>query len=254
LANQRKRGESNLGVKNSDEVEKKGSEDLASSLNAEEKEENQPDVEAPKAVDQQDVVSKEEPDSSIGGMEKLKEQLETEKRKSDDLVKQMKYLQADIVNLQRQTDRMLIDVRNQARFSLILELISVKEDLERAVDAAKLNSDNKEDLLEGLKLLITKMENSLRAEDVSDIDVQIGSKLDPRLHEAVSTIISNDHDEGTILSVIGKGYTVNGKVVKPALVEVARRDRKQQANTRETGPKKVEVSISDQEKKEENEN
>ena len=241
-----------LVMKNSDEAGKTDSKDLASSLNAEQTE-SRPVVEMPKTVDQQEA-SGEKLDATVGRMEKLKEQLETEKRKNDDLVKQMKYLQADIVNLQRQTDRMLIDVRNQARFTLILELISVKEDLERAVDAAKLNSDRKEDLLEGLRLLITKMENSLRAEDISDIEVKIGSKLDPRLHEAVSTKISNDHDEGTILSVIGKGYTVNGKVLKPALVEVARRDRKQHANTDETESKKVEVSILDQEKKKENEN
>ncbi len=146
--------------------------------------------------------------------------------KMTDLVKQMKYLQADIVNLQRQSDRMLVDVRNQARFSLILELISVKEDLARAMEAVDSPSNKKENLIDGLKLLEAKIDSSLRAEDVSTISVEIGSKLDPRLHEAVSSRIMDECEEGTILSVIGQGYMITGKVVKPALVEVARKNGK----------------------------
>jgi len=175
-------------------------------------------------------------------LKKLEEELEIQRRKNDDLVKQMKYLQADIVNLQRQSDRMLVDVRNQARFGLILELISVKEDLARAMDAIDSSSKVNENLIDGLRLLVSRIENSLRAEDVSTISVEIGSKLDPSLHEAVSSRIKDDCDEGTITSVIGQGYMMAGKVIKPALVEVAIRDRK--TSPQETEGKKIQVSAT----------
>jgi molecular chaperone GrpE len=204
---------------NSDETEK---EDDYSAMRLRQHEENEVDEE----TSSESGRTARESSQYSPGIKKLQDELEMERRKNDDLVKQMKYLQADIVNLQRQSDRMLVDVRNQARYSLILELISVKEDLARAMDAVDSPSNSKENLIDGLKLLEAKIDTSLRAEDVSTISVEIGSKLDPRLHEAVSSRITDDCEEGTILSVIGQGYMITGKVVKPALVEVARKDRK----------------------------
>lgn len=182
-----------------------------------------------KVLEEDYILSKEsmsEPVQPPDEIKKLQERLEMERAKNEDLVKQMRYLQADIVNLQRQSDRMLVDVRNQSRLSLLLELITLREDLERATNAVESPSNGKESLIEGLKLLEAKMDNLLRAEDVSAISVKIGSKLDPRIHEAVSSRETVEFEEGTILSVIGQGYKINGKVVKPALVEVARKDHK----------------------------
>ena len=157
-------------------------------------------------------------------VEKLRDELEAEKKRNEDLVRQMKYLQADILNLQRQSDRMLVDVRNQARSNLIAELISVKEDLERAANALDSSSNGKKgDFADGLMLLVTKIDGVLKREDVSEIPVEEGSRLDPHLHEAVSTRLVEEFEDGAILSTVRKGYTMNGKVLKPALVEVARK-------------------------------
>jgi molecular chaperone GrpE len=168
----------------------------------------------------------------------LKKELEEVLKKNNDLTNRMKYLQADIVNLQRQSDKMLVDVRNQARFGLILELISIKEDLERAMNA-EVYASNLDSLIEGLKLLQTRIESTLKSEDVSAIRVNLGSKLDPRLHEAVSSKSIPDKEDGAILSVISPGYVVAGKVLKPALVEVARMRRlsKEDLNSRDESEK-----------------
>ncbi|HZW57017.1 MAG TPA: nucleotide exchange factor GrpE [Nitrososphaerales archaeon] len=152
-------------------------------------------------------------------IKKLEEELKLEQKKSQDLASRMRYLQADIINLQKQNDKMLVDVRNQARFALLLELISVKEDLERALGAS--STPQQESLVEGLKLLRSRIESTLRSEDVSDIAPKPGDRLDPRLHEAVLSRSTPDFESGTIVSVIRHGYVIAGKVVRPALVEVA---------------------------------
>jgi len=237
-------------LKDSNEIEKvkNQEEDLASDKTQEE-----PGVPSAATANGTEPAISEKESHPSHEVRKLKEEIETEKRKNDDLVRQMKYLQADIVNLQRQSDRMLVDVRNQARFSLILELISVKEDLERAMNALNHPTNKREEeLLEGLKLLDLRIENSLKGEEVSGIPVEVGSTLDPRLHEAISTRISDESEDGTILSVIGRGYTINGKVVKPALVEVAKKNKKATTTSdqarQESSPMGMDVPNSDSEK------
>ncbi len=150
----------------------------------------------------------------------LTKELEAERRKNSELSRNMKYLQADIVNLQRQTDRMLVDVRNQSRTSLVLEIISILEDLDRAIAAS--SSSNHETVIGGLKMLHSSIEARLRREDVERIKIEKGSKIDPRLHEAVAFREVEGEEDGSILSVISFGYTMGDKVIKPAMVEVAR--------------------------------
>ena len=153
-------------------------------------------------------------------IERLKSELENERRKNLDQSNRMKYLQADIVNLQRQSERKIEDAKSEIKLIWILEMISILEDLKRALKLASLNESP--NLIDGLKMVISRMENTLRSESVETIKAEPGSKFDPRFHEAVSYKETTE-GEGKILSVIGYGCMVGGKVIKPALVEVGRR-------------------------------
>ena len=155
-------------------------------------------------------------------IEELKKDLEKERRKSAEQINRMKYLQADMINLQKQSDKVLAESKNQVRLLWILEIISIKEDLERALQAVP--SRESSSLVDGLNLVLSRIENTLKAEDVKPISAQRGLSFDPVLHEAVAFQETDDEEnQGKILSVIGQGYMVSGKVVKPALVEVSRR-------------------------------
>ena len=153
-------------------------------------------------------------------IERLKSELENERRKNLDQSNRMKYLQADIVNLQRQSERKIEDAKSEIKLIWILEMISILDDLKRALKLASMNESH--NLIDGLKMVISRMENTLRSDRVETIKAEPGSKFDPRFHEAVSYKETTE-DEGKILSVIGYGCLVGGKVVKPALVEVGRR-------------------------------
>lgn len=163
-----------------------------------------------------------EPDfkSLLAQVDKLESELENERKKNAEQISRMKYLQADLVNMQKQADRMVSDVRNQIRQEWILEIISIKEDLDRAL---KSSSSENTVLIAGLKLVASRIENDLKSELVEQINVEVGAKFDPKYHEAVASRETDEKPEGSVLSVIANGYTIIGKVLKPALVEVARK-------------------------------
>jgi molecular chaperone GrpE len=183
----------------------------------------------------------------------LQNDLESEKRKSLDLVNRMRYLQADIANLQRQSDRRVSEVRNQVKLTWILEIVSIKEDLDRAVGLAR-ESGEKSSLLDGLLLVTSRIDNILKLETVEVIRAEAGGRFDPNVHEALAFQESETEEQGTILSVISPGYSVEGKVIKPAMVEVARkRDRKKSEEQVDVGrkfpSKGMEIEEASQQKK-----
>jgi molecular chaperone GrpE len=177
------------------------------------------------------TISESELESFAREIHRLKKELEQERQRSSDLANRMRYLQADIANLQRQADRRVAEVRNQVKLTWLLEIITIKEDLDRAVEIAR-DSDKKSGLLDGLLLVSSRIENILKLEDVKVIPAELGGKFDPNRHEALSYQESETKEQGTILAVISPGYSVEGKVIKPAMVEVARRSEKK--NTGET--------------------
>ena len=166
------------------------------------------------------VPQKPDFESLLSQVDKLESELESERKKNVELINRMKYLQADLINMQKQADRMVSETKLQVKLSWILEIISIKEDLNRALQSAPSKNSI---LIDGLKLLASRIENDLKTEDVRPINVELGVKFDPRIHEAVASEETDEVPEGSILSVVANGYTIGGKVIKPALIEVARR-------------------------------
>ena len=151
----------------------------------------------------------------------LKAELESERKRSAEQSSKIKYLQADIINIQKQSDRMVADARNQAKLNWIVEILSIQEDLQRAIEVD--TDERNKALVSGLQMVLSRIENLLDSEDVRLIRVERGQNFDPRYHEAVAFTESEKSEEGKVLSVVGNGYTIGGKVIKPALVEVSRK-------------------------------
>ena len=154
-------------------------------------------------------------------IQELQNELDAEKKRNAELVSKTKYLQADVINLQRQADRMVADAKNQTKLNWISVIIAIQEDLQRAI---KVGAEVKNtEFLAGLQMVLSRIENTLASEDVSAINVKPGQSFDPRFHEAIAFSESSKMEDGKIISVVGSGYTMGGKVIKPALVEVSRK-------------------------------
>ena len=133
--------------------------------------------------------------------------LEKERQKSLRLL-------ADYQNLEKQ----IIDRVNSRGDKIILDFLTVYEDFIRAKDAYEKVGGN----VDNLNSIIKNMESILGNYDVKPIETE-GRKFDPKLHEVVQEIEDNDHEEGTIVKEIAKGYIIRGEVMKYSKVCVSKK-------------------------------
>jgi molecular chaperone GrpE len=171
-------------------------------------------------LEQQKSESEAPPKSENPEPSSVEKELAEEKKVTAELSKRLLYLQADILNMQRQSDRRESQVREDVSLKFLLELTSILEDLERAYSAAR-EQKASPSILDGLKMLVSRVNSVLKSESVERINTGEGNDFDPRVHEAVAFSETTGKD-GRILSLVSNGYTYRGKVIKPALVEVAR--------------------------------
>ena len=140
-------------------------------------------------------------------IDELNTLLEKEKQKSLRLL-------ADYQNLEKQT----IDRINARENKIILDFLTVYEDFIRAKNAYEKEGGN----VESLNSIIKNMESILDHYEVKPIEAE-GKKLDPKLHEVVQEIEDNDHEEGTIVKEITKGYIIRDEVIKYSKVCVSKK-------------------------------
>jgi len=133
--------------------------------------------------------------------------LEKERQKSLRLL-------ADYQNLEKQ----IIDRINSRGDKIILDFLVVYEDFIRAKRMYEKEGGN----VDNLNGIIKNMESILGNYDVKPIEAE-GKKFDPKLHEVVQEIEDNDHEEGTIVKEIAKGYIIRGEVMKYSKVCVSKK-------------------------------
>ncbi len=152
---------------------------------------------------------------------KLRKALEEEKKENEKYLDRLKYLQADFENLQKRSKKEMDEAIKYGETGLILNFLSVLDDIERALAAGK-NSSNKEAIIEGLEMILKATQNVLFKRGLSPIDA-IGKRFDPTKHEAVGFVCSPDHEDNTVVRELRKGYTFGDKVIRPSMVEVAKK-------------------------------
>ena len=140
-------------------------------------------------------------------IDELKELLEKERQKSLRLL-------ADYQNLEKQ----IIDRINTRGDKIILDFLTVYEDFVRAKNMYEKEGGN----VDNLNGIIKNMESILGHYQVKPIEVE-GKKFDPKFHEVVQEIEDNDHEEGTIVKEIAKGYIIRGEVMKYSKVCVTKK-------------------------------
>ena len=128
---------------------------------------------------------------------------------------------AEMENLRRRT---ALDVEKAHKFALekfVTELLPVLDNLERTLQVADKNNEAVKPLLEGVELTLKSMANSVAKFGVIAIDPQ-GQLFDPNQHQAMSMIENPDLAPNTVIAVMQKGYELNGRVIRPAMVMVSK--------------------------------
>src|SRR5438477_6371940 len=137
-----------------------------------------------------------------------------------------KYLRlaADSDNYKKRMRQEQLDTMQHASAELIHRLLPVLDDLHNVLDHRPKGID--ESWLKGIELSVRKLEEALGTHGLQPIE-SVGSRFDPKLHEAVGEEESAEHPEDTVVSELRRGYRLRDRVVRPALVKVARAPQNQ---------------------------
>ena len=128
-------------------------------------------------------------------------------------------LAADFDNYKKRARQDQLETVNYASATMLERLLPVLDDFQRALEHEPAGVDN--GWLKGLRLTYQKLEDILSAQGVEPIS-SVGSAFDPSLHEAVGSEESSEHPEDTVVRELRRGYRLRDRVIRPALVKVAR--------------------------------
>ncbi len=138
---------------------------------------------------------------------------------SKEYLKHLERLQADFDNYKKRQEKKKKEFIEFANEELLNNLLSVVDNLERALDSAKNEKDTKA-IKEGVNNTLKEFRNILNKEGVKPMQ-SIGHRFDPYKHEAVMKIETDKHSEDMVTEEFLKGYYIKSKVLRPAMVKVA---------------------------------
>jgi len=128
--------------------------------------------------------------------------------------------QADAINVQRRAEAEVDKARKFALERFVGEMLPVVDNLERALIAAG-ESDTDKAIIEGVELTLKSMVDALHKNGVESID-PMGEPFDPQTAQAMSMVENPDVEPNTVIAVMQKGYSLNGRLVRPAMVMVSK--------------------------------
>ncbi|MCY4013915.1 MAG: nucleotide exchange factor GrpE [Gammaproteobacteria bacterium] len=192
-----------------------------------------------------DAEKKEESESRLGGgaaadtaddapttaddqtedVESLKGAIEEAEREIASLEDRALRAAAEAENVRRRADRSIENARKFALERFVEDLLPAVDSFERAVEAASGHAEGEgteaSAIAEGIELSLKLLLGAMGRQGIAVVD-PIGAPFDPNLHEAMTMVDNAEVEPGSVVDVFQKGYTVNGRLIRPARVIVAR--------------------------------
>ncbi len=174
----------------------------------------QQDIDQP--VDEHHEVLEEEPT-----IETLQAEIESLHQELDTTKEQALRTAAEAQNIRRRAEQDVDKARKFALEKFSSELLPVVDNLERAIESADASHELVKALVEGVELTHKSFIDVLAKFNVEQIDPQ-GEPFDPQLHQAMSMVENPEVEPNTVVAVMQKGYSLNGRLVRPAMVMVSK--------------------------------
>jgi molecular chaperone GrpE len=159
-------------------------------------------------------IPAEEENGAEEAMAALAAELEATRRERDEYLDALRRLKAEFENSRKRQERERSRILETASERLVVELLPVLDNLDRALEADG-------DIREGVRATREQLADALGKEGLLPVATD-GQPFDPNVHEAVMGQPSDEHEEGTILQTFQRGYLLNGKPIRAAKVVVAR--------------------------------
>jgi molecular chaperone GrpE len=131
--------------------------------------------------------------------------------------------QAEFENYKKRIERERQEFVQFASAELMRELLNALDSFDLAIHSAGKVKAGSEDLLKGLDLVYKQFQDTLGRFGLKPIDAK-GQPFDPNLHQAVTTVSSDEVEDNTVVQEMRRGYTLNGRLLRPSMVSVSKSD------------------------------
>lgn len=156
-----------------------------------------------------------------GRVDDMVKELEAERKRSEEYLTRLKYLQADLENYEKRVKREREEMVKMSGERIIKRMLGILDEMELAVaESRKMNGA--EGFVKGVEMILTNLVDALKEEGVVKIEA-VGNPFDPLWHEAVSFVETDEVEDNMVVQELRKGYLLNGKVIRTSMVEVARK-------------------------------
>ncbi|MEJ2213469.1 MAG: nucleotide exchange factor GrpE [Gammaproteobacteria bacterium] len=206
--------------KDTPESEEYSVEDLEVQSAAEDADNQDAGDDAAEDADNQDAGDDPESDMDDASPEKLHLMLEDARAKADEHWEQVIRARAELENLKKRHSRELENAHKYAIDKFVNEILPVKDSLELGLNAASDEGADLAKLIEGTELTLKLFADVMGKFGIEEIN-PVGEAFNPEFHQAMAMQPSDEAAPNTVLTVVQKGYTLNERLVRPAMVMVA---------------------------------
>ena len=189
----------------------------------------EPETIEPEVLDPEEDAPDEE-EVKLSPMEELQEQL---KKKDAELIEQKNDFLREKADLENFRKRLVKDKADAVQFAnekLLKELVQIDDNLDRALNAP---NTTLETLREGIEMIQKQFSTFLKSQKVEAIEA-MGKPFDPSLHEVMTQMESEEHDENTVIQEYSKGFTLNGRLLRSAKVVTSKKPAKESPKQEES--------------------
>lgn len=151
----------------------------------------------------------------------LEAQLEAARKEASDSYDRLLRAKAELDNFKKRTHREVEGIRKFANESLLSDLLTVVDNLERAIASSAGETAGDEGIVQGIQMTLSEMLRILDKHGVKPF-VSVGESFDPEYHQAFLQEETDRQPDNTVLSEIQKGYTIHDRLLRPAMVVVSK--------------------------------
>ena len=163
--------------------------------------------------------SKAEEKKELTPMEQLQEQIRLKDEEIANQKESMLREKAELENFKKRLTKEKDDFVQFANERLLQELIQIEDNLERALEVPNATLES---LKEGVEMIQKQFSTFLKNQKVEPIEA-IGKAFDPTLHEVLNQQESDEHEENTVIEQYSRGYTLNGRILRPTKVVISKK-------------------------------
>lgn len=163
----------------------------------------------------------ESPEPGQSDSNSLEAQLEVARQEAAEAKEQALRAAAEAQNVRRRAEKEAENARKFAVEKFAGDMLAVVDNLDRALASADREDENLKPILEGVELTLKGLVDALSKHQVEEIN-PLGEPFNPDFHEAMAMVPNPEAEPNTVIDVMQKGYTLNGRLLRAAMVVVAK--------------------------------